>query len=322
MGFLGQTSSTAVVAELNSSLGINAPELPNEPRSESVSDALVRRGVQVLSFFRDEDQMRQSLDHCFTAGDGEGFLIFRPVYMAWLDGFLPVLRNAAMSNTLEALSAKVWRNTQKAVACNGSTTALEWAQATTGENVRWETLGLLLSLTGILALSLPSWHPMFGIGRGGRTKLKQTVLDLVNLCVDFSKASESRNDMFAILLYDRFLFVAMMKGDASSESWTRFGEVCDTITLLGIHLENRTDARIPFFQCELRVRLFVVCYTMDKFMSTFLGRPPRISYRYSVLVSNGCIGQNAIKLMGHCSKNHTTLTMTRCASMKKAYKKH
>lgn len=288
VGFLGQTSSTAVVAELNSRLGVGTLELPDDPPSKGISDTLIRRGVQILSFFQDESRVRQSLDSCFaTAGDGEGFLIYRPVYFAWLDGFLPVLKDAIRTNSLEALSAKIWRNTQSPVPCDGSTTALKWAAATTGENTRWETLGLLLSLTGVLTMMLPNWHPTFESDhKNGKAKLRQTVLDLVNMCVEFSKSSGSRNDLLAVLLYDRFLLVAMMRGDTSTEAWTSFSEVCDTLTLLGIHLENRTDAQIPFFLCELRIRLFVICYTMDKFLATFLGRPPKISYRYSVLVSS------------------------------------
>lgn len=201
VGFLGQTSSTVVVAELNNSLGINVPELPNEPRSEGVSDACVRRGVQVLSYFRDENRMRQSLDQFFNNGDGEGFLLFRPVYFAWLDYFLPVVKDASSKSSLEALSAKIWLNTQKSVLCDRATTALDWALATTGENVRWETLGLLLSLTGVGSILLPSSHPTPGSGsREGRLDLRQNVLDLVNLCVEFSKASGSRNDLLALLL--------------------------------------------------------------------------------------------------------------------------
>lgn len=285
VGFLGETSSTAVVAELNNSLGINAPELPNEPRSDCVSDALVRRGVQVLIFFQDEDRIRNTLESCFSDGDSEGFLIFRPVYFAWLNGFLPVVRHAIRSNALEALSAKVWQNTQTPVRCNSDTTALDWAQLTTGENIRWETLGLLLSITGVMTMSLPSWHHSFGYNPvDERSKLRDTHLDLVNMCVDFSKAAASRDVLLAVLQYDAFMIMALIQGDTSTASWLRFSEVCDMVTLQGIHLKSRTDAETPFFLRELRIRLFGICFTMDKFIATFLGRPPKISYRYSELV--------------------------------------
>lgn len=285
VGFLGETSSTAVVAELNSTLGIRAPALPNEPRSNCVSEALVRRGVQVLLFFQDEGRIRQTFDQCFSVGDGEGFLIFRPVYLAWLNGFLPVLNKAIKTNSLEALSAKVWHNTQNPVVLTSSTTALAWAQSTTGENIRWETLGLLISLTGLMTIALPSWHHSFDINpEDGKSKLRDTLPNLVNICLDFSKLSGSRDVLLAVLSYDAFLVVAVLQGDTSTEAWTRFSDVCDMVTLQGIHLENRTDAETPFFLCELRSRLFMVCFTMDKFIATFLGRPPKISWRYSVIV--------------------------------------
>ena len=54
----------------------------------------------------------------------------------------------------------------------------------------------------------------------------------------------------------------------------------DTVILLGYHQEKRVDEVTPFYVAELRVRLFDVIYGHDKSISTFLGRPPRLSHRY------------------------------------------
>ncbi len=40
------------------------------------------------------------------------------------------------------------------------------------------------------------------------------------------------------------------------------------------------DAETPFFLAELRKRVFISAYGRDKQVASFLGRPPRLSYRY------------------------------------------
>ncbi|KAK5129850.1 hypothetical protein LTR08_002758 [Meristemomyces frigidus] len=55
--------------------------------------------------------------------------------------------------------------------------------------------------------------------------------------------------------------------------------------MLGFHREKRVDATTPFYLCELRIRLFDRIFCYDKFLSTYLGRPPRISYRHCAMQS-------------------------------------
>lgn len=50
---------------------------------------------------------------------------------------------------------------------------------------------------------------------------------------------------------------------------------------MGLHQGSPVDAETPFFMSELRKRIFVTAYGHDKTVATFLGRPPRLSYRYS-----------------------------------------
>jgi Fungal specific transcription factor domain. len=55
------------------------------------------------------------------------------------------------------------------------------------------------------------------------------------------------------------------------------GELSTTIFAYGLHQES-TNA--PFFLREMRNRVMVAAYTIDKALATFLGRPPLISWRY------------------------------------------
>lgn len=78
------------------------------------------------------------------------------------------------------------------------------------------------------------------------------------------------------------LLLESIRGDTYYGAWQRMGEACDTAILMGLHQEKRADERTPFIVAELRVRLFDFIYGHDKSISTFLGRPPRLSHRYCV----------------------------------------
>lgn len=47
-----------------------------------------------------------------------------------------------------------------------------------------------------------------------------------------------------------------------------------------MHRGNRSDANTPFFLAEIRNRLFHMAYSHDKMLASYLGRPPRCSYRF------------------------------------------
>jgi hypothetical protein len=261
--FLGQSSSSAVVAELNSSLGIDDASATSlhVPRVQSVPVVSIKQGVEVLSYFADIEWTRQLLDRCFESGDRQGFLIYRPIYYAWLEGLLPLINEATSTNTLAKLSATVWKNTQRPLLVDGATSAIDWARRATGHDLRWESIGLLLSLFGMLFGFLPVTDPMLRSDpKVGRLELLSQHLHLVDMCLDLSKTS--RNDLVTILLYDRMLLVAFLRGDTSIETWTSLSATCDAAVLSGMHLEKRVDTRTPFFLCELRIRLFLMCYSM------------------------------------------------------------
>ncbi|EME43227.1 hypothetical protein DOTSEDRAFT_72573 [Dothistroma septosporum NZE10] len=286
---MGESTTTAVIAELNSSLGIYVSEDLIAPKSACISDAGARGGAEVLSFFQDTDLLKMFLEKWFALVDG--YIMFRPVYRIWYDGLVSFMSRVANAKydplrMMEKHALHIWRNSQQPLRCNANMSAKEWALQATGDNLRWETLGLLLSIVGGVAALLPAWHPVFKTDPSGlheKARFAKRTLYLQNVCTDLSKKCGSRNDLVACLLYERVLMIAYVHGDTASEVWTSFGEACDTAVLMGLHLETRLDAHTPFFLCELRLRLFNVIYSMDKFLATFLGRPPHISYRYAVV---------------------------------------
>ena len=280
VGFLGDTSSTTFVAELNNNLGIDTPAILRESHPEHLSDEYLSKGVQVLAFYRDIANVAPLIDRWLQSGDD--LPLYRPVYQIWYEEIVEVFRNVTHMASLVGLAAQLWHNTQQPLPCTANTTVREWALAATGQNMRWEALGLILTGVGVFASCLPGWDPIFRTGYA-RTQLLQKTSDLATTCIDLSKICGSRNDLLVCLLYKRMLLISNVQGDTSSEVWTGFSEICDTAVLLGLHLEAPNNADLPFFLRELRVRLFNVIYSSDKFLATFLGRPPRISFRYAVV---------------------------------------
>jgi hypothetical protein len=68
--------------------------------------------------------------------------------------------------------------------------------------------------------------------------------------------------------------------DVGPPSWRRINELSTQIYALGIHKES-TSANIPGWLAETRRRMFCASYNQDKSISTFLGRPIRISKRHT-----------------------------------------
>lgn len=63
-------------------------------------------------------------------------------------------------------------------------------------------------------------------------------------------------------------------------AWRRIGELATQVYALGIH-QDRKCAQAPTWLAETRRRLFCAAYNQDKSISTFLGRPVRISKRHT-----------------------------------------
>ncbi|KAM3417344.1 hypothetical protein BST61_g5595 [Cercospora zeina] len=280
VGYLGIISSSAFVAELNDNLGIDTPATLNESHTERLSDDYVEKGVKVLNYFQDIGRIEHFVQKWLEKRDS--FLMYSPVFRIWFEESIPIIQDALNANRLVSLAAQLWCNTQRAVPCTRTILVNEWARAATGSSLRWETIGLILTQVGVIACMSPAWDPIFKRGQS-RKEMVQTIHDLAGTCIDISQRCGRRNELLICLLYERLLLTSIMQGDTSSQVWTSFSEVADTAVLLGLHLELPDNADVPFFLRELRSRIFNVIFSMDKLLSTFLGRPPRISYRYAVI---------------------------------------
>lgn len=292
--FFGESSSSAVIEELNSRLGLETPPASNvsdslfpgdDPDTPFPTAKEMGQSWHVVNRLKDVDVLCGSVDRWLKIADGR--VIFRPIYAVWLKELKMVVEDAFATqpehDALLSLSRMIWRNSRKPIRQSGNMTAHEWALQSTGQNLRWETVGLIFATIGLVTLCLSAWDETFPerhrLG-GDKDAIAHTMLELSGECITMSKAFSEVNDLLACLMYERALLCENLRGDTTSESWLRISEVCDVAVLLGMHKEQRADHKTPFFLCELRIRLFGQIYGHDKWVATFLGRPPRVSYRH------------------------------------------
>lgn len=62
--------------------------------------------------------------------------------------------------------------------------------------------------------------------------------------------------------------------------WRRLGSLCTEIFAMGLHREPKSPENQPRFLLESRRRTFAAAYRIDKGISTFVGRPPRLCLKY------------------------------------------
>ncbi|KAF7196321.1 hypothetical protein HII31_02388, partial [Pseudocercospora fuligena] len=187
------------------------------------------------------------------------------------------------SEQMRSLSELVWRNTRRPMRVHGSMTAREWAKSASGRNLRWEVVGVVLSLVGLIAVNLSNWDTIFDSIREryvDRATFAERMRKASEYCLCFCYESEVLNDIYVCFMFEDLVLVECLKGDAHYAAWQRTGEVCDAIVAMGLHQGNRPGPECPFFLAELRKKIFVSAYGHDKVVATFLGRPPRLSHRY------------------------------------------
>jgi hypothetical protein len=287
IGFLGPTAYSAIFTENPSSLGVADVDEPIEdapPDLTPIPAEKIKQGAEVLALLRDIPLYEKFTQRWFDLCDG--ILIMQPAYRIWIDELWSEFGQLLIEgrpDQLRNLSELVWRNTRKPMKVHGQMTAREWAKQASGRNLRWEIVGVILTLTGLIAINLSNWDNIFDNIRDrfvDRGTFAERMRKASEFCLCFCYEAEVLNELYICFMYEDLILVECLKGDAHYAAWQRTGEVCDAIVAMGLHQGNREDAETPFFLAELRKRIFVSCFGRDKVIATFLGRPPRLSYRY------------------------------------------
>jgi hypothetical protein len=286
--YFGELSSFAAIAELNRNLGSDVLHTPVGTSASSTVKVPSHQKLEVLRRLQDTDRLGRLLDRWFSIR--AGYLIYHPVYCIWLNEmrktFRDMSRSASDKERFWHLCDMVDRNTESHFSSTGPLTPRDWAHQCSGPKLRWETIGLIFCAVGLMAGSFSQWDTVFTTNDGraeNRWDLANTMLRMVNECIGFCRDIGCCNDLLACLLFESTLLLERVQGCSYPAAWLRMGETCDMVVMLGFHRQKRVDSATPFYLCELRIRLIQQIYCHDKFLSTYLGRPPCLSYRYCAM---------------------------------------
>lgn len=286
IGFLGTTSYNAVFTENPGSLSVITEPHDEEdtPRLPPVAAERIEQSAEVLKLLRDMPIYQRFTQRWFELCDG--IVVTQPALRIWIDELwseFGELLQQGNPEQLRSMAELVWRNTRKPMKTHNQMTAREWANSASGRNLRWEVVGVILSIVGLVAANLSNWDSIFDSIREkfvDRATFAERMRKASEFCLCFCYESEVLNDLYVMFMYEELILVECLKGEAHYAAWQRNGEVCDAIIAMGLHQGNQVDAETPFFLSELRKKIFMSAYGHDKSIATFLGRPPRLSYRY------------------------------------------
>ncbi|KAI0872511.1 hypothetical protein GGS24DRAFT_434197 [Hypoxylon argillaceum] len=288
-GFFGATNFMSIFSENLSKLGVVSTELegPKLPRLTISNDQIVR-GTQILYFLKDASLVHDFVNRSFDIGDGVSNVLIEPIMKQWLlklwAHHSDTLKKGSPEK-LRRLSELLWRNTLTSIAVREDMDYKEWALQATGMNIRWEVIGLIAALIGQCATTLSRSDGLLAQHNATKPVLARKMSEIASTCLNFCRDCEALDDLFVWLLFENTGLTASIKGDGSYAVYSETGEFVNAIVAMGLHLDvKQGKPRIPFFLEQMRIRTVAGAYSSEISISSYLGRPPRLSYRYCNLV--------------------------------------
>jgi hypothetical protein len=211
-----------------------------------------------------------------------------------VDSVLSTIQECKSDQDREILARRIFKQTFIPIDVDENTTPENLHLTCTGAKLRFEIIGVIIVyyVMGCLVTDLEQIKLV--AEQGGQYLLELTHAS--NQCVSFCDRAESLNDILLWLLHANVILLTFQYGEASKLhtisttsfvftqighlAWRRTGDLASTVFALGIHQEPSSHVKLPFFVLELRRHIFCNAYSTDKALSTFFGRPPRISKRY------------------------------------------
>ncbi|KAF1953467.1 hypothetical protein CC80DRAFT_149754 [Byssothecium circinans] len=277
----------AILAENELSIGIHHSD--NDTVSAKPSRLEIERGAAVLSLLKDMPIYLRYVDKWFSFA--RGIILIEPMVRIMTSGISSYWGKWLVDtpkHDLRLMSEKIWDNTLKPMSrlLNRNTTAREFCTSVTGEYLRWETVGIVLTLVALLCGSLSDGDPIFCTHDAAPIDRAATLLkthNASNICVEFCDDWGVLNDLSLWLLYENSVVYCAMRTRGSYENWKKAGTVMTALAFCNLHEEIRVDDHTPFWMAEIRKRLLCCVYQSDKYSAIYNGRPPRLTRQYCSL---------------------------------------
>ncbi|KAH7392442.1 hypothetical protein DE146DRAFT_141069 [Phaeosphaeria sp. MPI-PUGE-AT-0046c] len=283
--YAGVTNHTAVLAEHELSIGIQPPR-GDSTSTAKVSQRCIEQGAAVLTLFQNISEIEKYINKWFSFAGG--VVVIEPMVKIYLEGLWSTWHRTLESQKptdLRLMSEKIWENTLTPVSrrLDRHTTPREFCASVTGAFLRWEVVGILVTLVSLVVQSLKDGDPVFCSQDDAPVDRAMLALKMYNaseLCVQFCDDFGVLNDLYLWLLYENAIAYCSMRPKGSYENSRKNASLANALLSCNLHQEIKVDDHTPFFLAELRKRLFLCAYESDKYNAAFTGRPPRLTRHY------------------------------------------
>ncbi|ETS79718.1 hypothetical protein PFICI_09571 [Pestalotiopsis fici W106-1] len=243
----------------------------------------VTQGCRLLTLLSNRWVVNDFIDKWFEVCEGADDISIVGIVKGWLRKLWLCHGDVLESQDTDSmyrLSELLWRNTQAPLVFNGTTTAPEWIDLSTGPNIRWEVIGIIAAIVGICARYCEASHAIFQKHNVDRLILAKQATHVSNTCVTFTQKCAAVNDLLPWLLVEDHICSALVRGVHTYDSYRQTGEIVSTVVFLKWHQKIEANESVPHFLVEMRKRARASAYCAEIGNATFLGRPPRASYHY------------------------------------------
>ncbi|KAJ5383265.1 hypothetical protein N7517_001176 [Penicillium concentricum] len=183
--------------------------------------------------------------------------------------------------SLATLSHQIFVNTSKDIQTYPTMNFYEYFDLVTP---RWETIGLVFALLGASLFHTPDDDPVFthrNPWKLEKSQLRNVATAISDICCQFCNSAGITSDPFCWLTTQQIVLLSLMFGESDYRVWQKLGDLSTIVYAFDLHQSGEDiEENLPFFLVEVRKRVMVCAYAIDKELATSLGRPPRICSRY------------------------------------------
>ncbi|CAG8100229.1 unnamed protein product [Penicillium olsonii] len=190
------------------------------------------------------------------------------------------ISNQNLDDLASSITVRIIQNTSEIFEIPQSIKGRDFHTLFTGPSIRLEIVGILCGLAG-RARYLGLARDKFDDKQTSRSQYARKMLAACDAALYICKILTPLNDLTIWLVHENLLLSDLVNGDSSPSCWNRLGELSTDIFALGLHRDMKNTSDVPEFLLETRRRQFAAAYQLDKSIATFLGRPPRMPWRYA-----------------------------------------
>lgn len=215
-----------------------------------------------------------------TINNGWVLLATERIIESFLSVFARQLRSRKSKDLAEL--ARIFSENTARPWCEEEPDPNVWLSSFTGQNMRWESLGILFTSWSLASIANGVFQPDLRkpdtLETESMTRVYQSAAEgCIELC---RQAAPAPNSLLHHLAYTVAIIESMLSGDAAPAFWRLHGQQVAMVTYIGMHAAQHDASYVPTVASEARRRLASQSFVVDKVAACFNGRPPLLSRKY------------------------------------------